>query len=190
MKPINQSVRYKTIVIDPPWKMNFMILKARPNQQKMPYDMMTLEQIKAFPINDYADKESVLFMWATMTTLPDSLEIVKHWGFKYHGVLAWHKNQGMFMFGIKRNVEFVIVAYKGKFIMKPKGKSIMASFKQDVKNHSEKPRVFYDMLLHSTFEPRIDIFSRKKHQGFDSWGNESEEPLTLMSYVTERRKNN
>ena len=43
-------------------------------------------------------------------------------------------------------------------------------------------QIFYDMLLRNTPEPRIDIFSRKKHFGFDSYGNQAENPVTLEAW--------
>ena len=178
----SSNKKYKTIVIDPPWNIKPIVLKCRPNLTKIPYKTMTDEEIISFPINDYTDNECVLFMWTTMTYLPLALKICNLWGFKYHATLAWDKTNGRTMFGIKRNVEFVIVCYKGKLLMKETGKSIHACFKEPTMVHSQKPRIFYDMLLNSTYEPRIDIFSRRKHIGFDSYGDQAEEPLTLHSF--------
>lgn len=49
-----------------------------------------------------------------------------------------------------------------------------AYFKAKRRKHSEKPDVFYANILKVTNAPRIDIFARKRHYGFDAWGNEVE----------------
>ena len=41
------------------------------------------------------------------------------------------------------------------------------------REHSRKPAEFYDLLLRVSPEPRLDIFSRENHDGFDAWGNET-----------------
>ena len=40
--------------------------------------------------------------------------------------------------------------------------------------HSEKPDVFYELVMQllGDFGPRIDLFARKLHTGWDAWGNE------------------
>lgn len=174
-------MKYRTIVIDPPWNIKPMILKkyAKP----LPYQTMTDAEIVAFEIEKYADTNCDLFMWCTHSTLELALSIVKSWGFKYHCLLTWDKTNGYSVSGFVRKTEFVIYAYRGKMGIKQKGKFIPTTFKEALSGHSKKPRIFYDLLLRSTAEPRIDIFSRKKHQGFDSFGKEAEEPLTLGSFV-------
>lgn len=38
-------MKYQTILADPPWEMNFIKLKRRPNQVNMPYPTMNLQEI-------------------------------------------------------------------------------------------------------------------------------------------------
>jgi N6-adenosine-specific RNA methylase IME4 len=174
------KLKYKTIVIDFPWDIKPMILKkyAKP----LPYTTMKDKEIMEFPINDYADKDCDLFLWCTHSTLEQALKLFTLWKFKYHCLLTWDKINGYSVSGFTRKTEFVIYGYKGKMGIKQKGKFIPTLFKESSNGHSKKPRIFYDLLIKSTTGPRIDIFSRKKHQGFDSWGNEAKEPLTLSSF--------
>ena len=96
--------------------------------------------------------------------------------------MTWDKVYGMNQHGFTRNSEFVLFCYKGKLCLNKKNKYIPTSFRGKRTSHSTKPRIFYDMLLRITPEPRIDIFSRKKHIGFDSYGNEAESPITLTNF--------
>lgn len=182
-------MKYKTIVIDPPWKLDSLPKKyGKSRGSKMPdwdkrYDIMSNDELFNFSINNFAAKEADLFMWVTHTTLPLGLDIVKSWGFKYHCLLTWDKERGLTRFGFHRRTEFVIYAYRGKMGMEQKGKSMNTIFKILYTKHSEKPNLFYQMLCRHTKEPRIDIFARKKHFGFDSWGNQVEEPDTLEAFT-------
>lgn len=40
--------------------------------------------------------------------------------------------------------------------------------------HSQKPDEFYEILRRRTPAPRIDIFARRRHFGFDAHGNQVE----------------
>ena len=98
--------------------------------------------------------------------------------------MVWDKIEGINGNGFTRNSEFVLFCYKGKFDLNLKNKYIPTSFRERRKSHSQKPRIFYDNLLRITHGPRLDIFSRKKHIGFDSFGNQPEEPTTLESFCS------
>ena len=42
---------------------------------------MDIEDIKDLPIQNIADEDSVLFIWATFPKLDEALEVIKSWGF-------------------------------------------------------------------------------------------------------------
>lgn len=95
-------MKYRTVVIDPPWRVGAGLEKlsldcyriARP----LPYDTMTDSEIMAFPINDFADKECDLFLWTTHTKLPLALSILQAWGFKYHALMSWDKQKSRLLY--------------------------------------------------------------------------------------------
>ena len=92
--------KYKTVVIDPPWDLtpvftstfNMANFKFK---DSLPYETMSEENLKDFPIDKFAEEECQLFLWATHSTLPQALELVKYWGFKYHCLLTWDKTKGI-----------------------------------------------------------------------------------------------
>lgn len=183
-------MKYHTVVIDPPWKVASGFDKKQYHmgengERELPYRAMTDEEIKAFPINDFADSECDLFMWTTHTKLPTALEILQEWGFKYHVVMAWDKSGGVCIQGFYRRTELCIYAYRGKLgVNTGEGSYLPTLFKARKTKHSEKPSMFYALLRARTKEPRIDIFARKRHYGFDAWGNQVETQIQVPLIVS------
>ena len=166
--------KYQTIVIDPAStvKNNLTDLRYYRCGKDMPYSLMTDKEIMDFPINDFADERCDLFLWSITSKIPFCFELLKKWNFKYVDFLCWDKEIGIGVNGIYRKVEWIIYAYRGKMGINKKGKFIPSLIRQKRTRHSEKPSLFYEILKNNTKEPRIDIFARRKHDGFDSWGLE------------------
>ena len=177
--------KYQIIVADPPWEIKKIIKRVRPNQVNMDYPMMTLEQIKALPINTISDDNCMLFLWTIDKYLYDSKSVLEAWGFKYHLTMAWDKTNGLAMYGFNRQTEFILVGFKGKFDAYPARKTIRTSFTAKSPYHSAKPDLFYEMLDVLPYNPRIDIFARRERKGilikskWDCWGNEVESDIEL-----------
>jgi N6-adenosine-specific RNA methylase IME4 len=174
--------KYKTIVIDPPWKAENSGVSRMDkfNRKELPYQTMTDDEILTFPIYDFAEENCNLFMWVTLSKLPAGLDIVKEWGFKYHTIMAWDKASGVCLRGFYRRIEPIIFAYRGKFsISEKEGSYLPTLFKQQATVHSQKPTIFYEFLRARTPEPRIDIFARKRHFGFDAYGDQVEKSMEM-----------
>jgi len=183
-------MKYRTVVIDPPWQITPIsesISKKfhSPLAKGLPYNTMTDKELEQFPINDFCDDNCDLFLWTTHSKLLFALELIKIWGFKYHCLMTWDKKEGINCWGFTRNSEFIIYCYRGKMgIRLDSKKNIPTVFHEKRTTHSTKPQTFYNLIMKSSLEPRIDIFARKKHIGFDSFGNQAEEPLTLEAFTS------
>jgi N6-adenosine-specific RNA methylase IME4 len=171
--------KYRTILIDPPWRMQDFAYKKVNEGQKLDYNTMSLEEIKALPISTLAADECDLFCWTTQTFLPDTFDILKAWGFKYHITLTWNKGTGLTMFGFRRQTEFCLYAYKGKLGVERKGNAIPTKiedipdlFSERSKMHSRKPQILYKYIEAKCKSPRLEIFARSKRAGWDVWGNQ------------------
>ena len=168
IKPI-----YRTIVIDPPWMIEKIKRTVAPNQIDMDYQLMTIEEIKEFPIPKFVSEEGAfLFIWTIQKYLPDTFELIKHWGFNYVCTMVWHKRGGFQPFNLPQyNAEFVIFANKGNLKF-PSTKDFFVCFNGERREHSRKPIEFYETLKRVSPGPRIDIFNRGNIDGFDSYGYE------------------
>lgn len=176
--------KYQIIVVDPPWKVQKIKNKQRPNQIEMDYKMMDLMDISRLHIASLADENSWCFLWTTQKYLWESKPILENWGFNHKLTMVWEKtygrSAGMPLYGFRWNAEFILVGVKGKKDMFPKRKLIPAVFQAENIRHSEKPQKFYDLIT-PLGENRIDIFARKQREGWDVWGNEVESDIDLMA---------
>lgn len=172
--------KYQIIYCDPPWSYQdtqksggtaFFGASVR-------YSTMNNKDILKLPINNLADKDCVLFMWATSPLLPEALETIKSWGFKYKTIaFCWNKqskngkwisNMGRWTMG---NIEICLLAVKGK------PRRIIKNVKQLIiaerKRHSEKPQEVRDRIVELMGDlPRIELFAREKTEGWDAIGND------------------
>jgi len=82
---------YEVIVADPPWEVQKIIRKVRPNQISLDYPTMTLDAIKELPIGEIGADNSVCFLWTIQRYLRDSFDVLNSWGFKYQRTITWDK---------------------------------------------------------------------------------------------------
>jgi N6-adenosine-specific RNA methylase IME4 len=174
--------QYKLIVIDPPWNLKKLTHSARPNQVGFDYKTMSLDQIKSLPIPDLSDDSCLVFLWTIQKYLFDSKDILNHWGFTYLLTMVWEKtygkSAGMPLYGFRWNAEFIAVGYNKKPPLWPTGALTPAVFQAENIRHSEKPQKFYTMIEHFG-SPRLDMFARKKRDGWDVWGDEVESDIEI-----------
>lgn len=172
-RPIrNLKGEYAVVIIDPPWPIQKIERDCRPNQvQGLDYPVMTLEQIESLHIP--AASCCHLWLWTTHRFLADALRIGSLWGFTYHCTFVWHKPGGFQPVGLPQyNCEFALYFRKGSPQFKST-KDFKVCFSAKRGRHSEKPKEFYDLVRRVTSGNRTNMFGRRKHAGFDSWGNEA-----------------
>lgn len=165
--------KYRTIVIDPPWPMNFINREVRPSQSTLPYSTMTLEEIRRFPVADlFYEDGSHVYLWTTHKFLPVAFDLFKEWGIKYQCLMTWVKNVGPTPFSWMYSTEHVLFGRFGNLQLLKLGERL--DFSAKVQGHSRKPDEFYEIVKRVSPEPRIDVFSRKKRDGFSQYGNEAD----------------
>lgn len=166
--------KYKTIYVDPPWNLTSMSNVAWKIDSPLlnKYPTMTLEELKTLNIENISDKDCSLFLWCTHSTIPDALELMRTWGFKYHCIITWDKGRGFSLWGFHRRTELLLYGYKGHININQKGKYIPTIVYEKSTKHSSKPKVIYELLESNSPSPRIELFARNKREGWDVWGNE------------------
>ena len=140
---------------------------------------MPAEQIQALPVSELAGERCHLFIWTTSKFIPLALDCLKAYGFDYKFMMVWHKQRGPQPVGWPcHNAEFVVYGHRGKTHIGRPGfldtKQFRLCFQGSYAGHSVKPVEFYELLERITPAPRIDLFARRRHAGFDAWGNQVE----------------
>jgi N6-adenosine-specific RNA methylase IME4 len=165
-------VKYKTIVIDPPWPGPGEARSMKGGEaQVMPYQTMTGIQVAALRIRDLTDKGANLWLWATSRSYGDAFLLLELWGFRYAGLHVWQKPPGLGCY-IRHDVEFLLRGVTPGAPIKLPAPAQTHHWKRP-KRHSEKPAEAYAMIADLCPGPRIDIFARQARPGFTPWGNEA-----------------
>lgn len=158
-----------------------------PEHKPFNYALMSLEEIAALPVPSLLQDSAFLFLWTINRLVDESFDILRAWGLRYRFMMAWHKPNGPKPVGYPTyNTEFILCGSVGK----PKFRDTKA-FK--TANYWDAPRAtnfdtngwgrqieactkpdgFYELLRRVTASPRLDMFARRRIEGFDLWGNEA-----------------
>lgn len=163
--------KFRCIVIDPPWPVEKIEREVRPKQKRqLDYPTMTLEQIESLSVPEKAVDGCHIYLWVTHRFLPDGLRIFEKWGANYECLMTWVKPTGMTPYSWMYDTEHVIFGRIGSLELQKKG--LRLSMQESVKRHSQKPDIFYERVIQASPEPRLELFARKKREGFTVWGNE------------------
>ena len=140
---------------------------------------MSIEEIKALPVWELADKDCVLFLWATYPLLPEALEVIRAWGFTFKTVaFTWIKlapRENSIFWGLgywtRANAEICLLATKGQ--PRRRSNNVHQVIISHVEEHSKKPDEARRRIVALLGDvPRVELFARQAAPGWDVWGNE------------------
>ena len=172
------DLKYNVIYADPPWTFKTYSNKGKDRSPEKHYSVMSFKDICNMPVGNIARDNSVLLMWAIDPLLDKAFEVIKAWGFTYKTVaFTWaklNKTKPGFFTGLgywtRGNPEMCLLATRGK--PKRLNKSIPQLVVSQRQEHSRKPDVVYDHIEKMLEGPYIELFARRKRDGWSSWGNE------------------
>jgi N6-adenosine-specific RNA methylase IME4 len=168
--------RYSCIMADPPWTHTFSTRKTEiqgTGWRDMPYPTMTLESIKAINVASVCAENAALFLWVCNPLLVQGLEVMAAWGFEYKTMFTWGKvdKKGKPSFGMgywaRGASEHMLFGVKGK--IKPNSRKEVTWFPSPRLRHSEKPPESYAIAERLIQGPRLELFSRVKRDGWDTF---------------------
>lgn len=173
----NTDKKYSVIYADPPWSYNDSGCQGAAAAH---YPTMGVADIAKMPVQNIAEKDCVLFMWATYPKMDEALQLIKEWGFTYKSIaFQWVKlnrsGKGYF-FGLGRwtrgNTEPCLIATKGK--PKRASASVGQLIFEPIGRHSAKPPIVRDKIMELMGGgTAIELFARQSALGWDCWGNEA-----------------
>jgi len=192
LNALRLNVGFDTIVVDPPWPMRrppggAARSKGFRGEVGMPYPTMTVDEIKCLPVNSLAKKDAHLYLWTTQLYLEESRDIARAWGFRVAATLVWCKPKGGFVGGpFYPNIEFVLFCRRGK--LKTKKRINSQWFDWPRGRHSAKPEKFQDMVEEVSPGTYLELFARRKRDGWAVWGNEVESDIEIVTPNAEGKR--
>ncbi len=181
---MKEQKKYGLIYADPPWHYKVYSKKGMGRSAESHYPTMNIEDIKALPVADLADKDCALFLWVTFPCLLEGIEVLKAWGFEYKTTaFVWvkqnRKADSLFWgmgYWTRSNVEICLLGTKGR--PKRADAGIHQVVISHIEEHSKKPQEVHNRIMKLMGDvPRIELFARRKTEGFDVWGNEVESDI-------------
>jgi N6-adenosine-specific RNA methylase IME4 len=182
------SVRYRTIVADPPWKTTagpgggkgVGFTGGDSQSRPLAYPTMTVDEICKLRVYPLADDDCALYLWTTNGHLHDAFHVLMAWGFRYSTTIVWTKapmGDGLGgAWGI--STEFALYARRRSPIEKCRIPSTWWGWKRPYDKrgkprHSAKAPAFLDLVEQMHDGPYLEMFARENRLGWDTWGNEA-----------------
>lgn len=182
-------MKYRTIYADPPWS-EFGGGQIKRGADRH-YPLMRTRDIAALQlcaperwfhnlgVHQVVEDDAHLYLWATNNKLLDALEVVRAWGFEYKTLITWAKDKfglGQYYRGQTEHVIFAtrgVCPYRvGENGKRAQGRTLIDGFDAPRGEHSVKPEVMRKWIESVSPGPYLELFARRRVEGWDAWGNE------------------
>ena len=74
-----QMKKYPVIYADPPWQYRVYSQKGLGRSAESHYPTMGIDEIRALPVAELAEKDCALFLWVTIPCLLEGLSVLQAW---------------------------------------------------------------------------------------------------------------
>jgi N6-adenosine-specific RNA methylase IME4 len=177
---------WPTVLADPPWRFVNRTGKVAPEHRRLDrYDTMTAGDIAGLPVADVVADRAHLYLWVPNALLPEGLQVMEGWGFRYVSNLVWAKRRkdggpdGRGVGFYFRNVtELILFGVRGSLRTLPPGRRQVNMIETRKREHSRKPDEAYDVIESCSPGPYLELFARYPRQGWTAWGDEAEPGVT------------
>lgn len=187
MLPPPRAGDYRVVYADPPWRFSTYSDKGKGRSAEAHYDCLSLDEIKALPVAEWAAPDAVLLLWATDPLLPRALEVITAWGFTYKTIgFYWvklNKSAGSLYlterdfftglgFWTRANPEPCLLATRGR--PKREAGDVRKLLVEPRREHSRKPDAAYGRIERLLPGPYLELFARHSRPGWDGFGNQAQ----------------
>lgn len=172
---------FDVIYADPPWSYDHDT-NPRGGVAKH-YDTMNLEAIKSLDVP--AADDAVLYMWGTVTHVPEAIDVIRAWGFEHKTQAVWDKVHFGSGWWFRGQHELLYVATRGDISPPAESDRRSSVFRKARGEHSAKPEAVRTHIEQAHPDARkLEMFSRDGKVGWELWGDES--PDSKQATLTTR----
>lgn len=172
---------FQTVLADPPWRFTNRTGKVAPEHRRLDrYSTMTLADICALPVETVVAEDAHLYLWVPNALLPEGLQVMEAWGFRYVSNIVWAKRRkdggpdGRGVGFYFRNVtELLLFGVRGRMRTLAPARSQVNMIETRKREHSRKPDEQYDLIEACSPGPHLELFARHTTPGWTAWGDES-----------------
>jgi N6-adenosine-specific RNA methylase IME4 len=172
---------WATVLADPPWRFTNRTGKVAPEHRRLDrYDTMTHGDICALPVAEVAAADSHLYLWVPNALLPEGLEVMQSWGYRYVSNIVWAKRRkdggpdGRGVGFYFRNVtELILFGVRGSMRTLAPGRRQVNMIETRKREHSRKPDEAYELIESCSPGPYLELFARYPRTGWSAWGEEA-----------------
>ncbi|MGZ4619094.1 MAG: MT-A70 family methyltransferase [Frankiaceae bacterium] len=172
---------WATILADPPWRFVNRTGKVAPEHRRLDrYHTLSQADIGRLPVADIAAAHAHLYLWCPNALLPQGMEIMHAWGFRYVSNIVWAKRRrdggpdGRGVGFYFRNVtELILFGVRGSLRTLPPGRRQVNLIETRKREHSRKPDEQYEIIEACSPGPRLELFARYPRAGWEVWGDEA-----------------
>lgn len=169
--------KFSCIIADPPWQAGQLGKHGAQGH----YDLMSLERIKALPVNDLAADNAHLYLWCYPATRYVAEDVMRAWGFEYKDEFVWGKDQFGLGHYFRHAHETLLIGVKGKLPVQFRGqRSFMMLARQ---SHSHKPEEIHVMAQRMSPGPFLELFARRRAlPHWKVWGLEVDSDIVIPDF--------
>lgn len=190
---------YRTVMADPPWAYDDT-LPGGGRGAESHYDVLDEHMVAGMgpQVRAVTDQVAHLYLWTTNSFVPEAYEIAEAWGFEPKTLITWVKASdapetlpherdepatarrefGMGHYA-RNTTEHMVFATKGN--LGTNANDAVTHFLAKSSDHSSKPEKAYRLAEYLSDGPRLELFSRRDRSGWDTWGDEAEDPTTEIA---------
>ena len=163
---------FKTVLADPPWRFQNRTGKVAPEHRRLDrYSTMSLEEIKSLPVSEVVSDNAHLYLWVPNALLPEGLQVMEAWGFRYVSNIVWAKRRkdggpdGRGVGFYFRNVtELILFGVRGSMRTLAPARSQVNMIETRKREHSRKPDEQYDLIEQCSPGPFLEMFARHSRE--------------------------
>ena len=192
-RPVDGNVPFESlprghfgaILVDAPVRFETWSEKGRDRSADRHYRTMTWNELRALDVASLGARDCALFVWTCWPTLPQHLDLIGAWGFRYITcAFCWTKANVSQIDMLRDDADVAIGnGYWTRansepclFATRGEPRRLNAGVRQAIieprREHSRKPDEIHIRIERLVAGPYIELFARRRRPGWIVWGNE------------------
>lgn len=170
---VQRGEKFGTIYADPPWRYQNQGTRASTGNHYA--GDMSVDEICAMPIAELSAEKCHLHLWTTNAFLFECPKIFKAWGFEFKSSFVWVKPQMGIGNYWRNSHEIMLLGVRGGQTALSRAEMSWHECKRG--QHSAKPDAVRHSIERLSPGPFLELFGRKKVEGWTVFGNQIVEEL-------------